>query len=69
MLIRDMTVQMLKEIQDVDRIKFNDTFMAFQCGVSVETYRRWMKYKHFTKSPNTLKQIEKVIKEYHPKAS
>ena len=65
-MLKDMCIQMLREV--AEKNEFSPTQMAYLLGISTEQYRKWMKGKHFTRSHNTLRQIEKVIKEYHPKA-
>ena len=61
--IRKISIKMLKETQE--RNHFSRTKMAALCDVSVETYSRWMNDKGFTRSANTLKQIEKVVTKYY----
>ena len=65
-MVKNISIQMLKEI--MVKNNYSRTKMAALCDVSVETYSRWMKGESFTRSVNTLKQIEKVVSE-HYKAS
>jgi DNA-binding transcriptional regulator YiaG len=60
--LKEMSLEMLKEIQEKNH--FDNTKMAALLGVSAYTYTRWIKGKHWTKSPNTLNQVLKVIEEY-----
>ena len=65
--IRKISIKMLKEIMDKgDGVKpYSRTKMASMLDVSVETYSRWMNDKGFTRSANTLKQIDKVVTKYY----
>ena len=63
MIIRDVCITMLKEIQEKN--SFTNTKMAALLGISTYQYTRWIRGTSFTKSANTLNQIEKVVKEYH----
>ena len=61
--IREMSITMLKEIQDKNR--FSRTKMAALLDVSVETYSRWMKGICFTNQAIILNRIEQVVKKYY----
>jgi len=61
-MIKDMTLAMLKEIQEKNG--FSDTKMAALLDVSVESYRRWKKRISFPNQAIVLNRITNVIEEY-----
>ena len=61
--IRDMTIEMLVEIQETNH--FSDTKMAAIIDVSVESYRRWKKRICFPNQTIVLDRIGKVVKKYY----
>lgn len=59
-MIKNIRIQKLIEISKKNR--YDQARMAVECGVSVATWNRWVKPNGgFTKSQNTIKQIDKFI--------
>ena len=61
-MIRENTIQMLKELQIKNG--FSDTKMAALLDVSVESYRRWKKQISFPNQAIVLSRIASVLEEY-----
>ena len=61
-MIRENTIQMLKEMQEKNGL--SDTKMAAMIDVSVESYRRWKKNISFPNQAIVLNRIASVLEEY-----
>ena len=61
-MIRENTIQMLKEMQKKNGL--SDTKMAAMIDVSVESYRRWKKNISLPNQAIVLSRIASVLEEY-----
>lgn len=61
-MIKNMNVKKLIEI--TEKYGMNQVDICKELNVSVPTWNRWISGESFTRSKNTLKQIDKVIKKY-----
>jgi len=61
-MIKNMRVKKLIEIKE--KYGMNQVDICKILDVGVATWNRWIKGICFTRSRNTLKQIDKVIKKY-----
>ena len=58
-MIGNTRIQKLSEI--AKKNGYNQTKMAFKLGISVATWNRWIKEESFTRSQNTINQIDRFI--------
>ena len=59
-MVKNIRIQKLIEI--ARKNNYDQTKMAFELGISVPTWNRWVSPKGgFTRSQNTIKQIDKFI--------
>ena len=61
-MVKNYKIQKLIEI--AVKNGYDQATMAVKLGISVPTWNRWIKESSFTKSKNTLKQIDQFIAEH-----
>ena len=61
-MVKNYKIQKLIEI--AVKNGYDQAKMAVELGISVPTWNRWIKERSFTKSRNTLKQIDQFIAEH-----
>ena len=59
---KNMTIQKLIEI--MKKNGFTQVEMAFKLGISVPTLNRWLNGNSFTRSYNTIKMVDRFIKDF-----
>ena len=61
-MIKNMTIRKIAEI--ISKNGLTQAEVAFRLGISVPTLNRWLNESSFTRSYNTLKAIDRFIKDF-----